>query len=102
MGTPSALRQQLFTPRLRIQLTEAAEPFVAALRSGGVRDVTTEGAWLSLDGGTLTTPQIVRALVEAGAGIETVERDEPSLEDVYLKLLRSDRDVGPLHPGDVS
>jgi hypothetical protein len=31
-------------------------------------------------------------LVDAGAGIEAVERDEPSLEDVYLKLL--DRDGG--------
>ena len=28
-------------------------------------------------------------LVEAGAGIEAVEREEPSLEDVYLKLLQS-------------
>ena len=111
VGTPSALRQQLFTPRLRIQLTEAAEPFAATLRAGGVRDVTTDGIWLSLDGGTLTTPQIVRALVEAGAGIETVERDEPSLEDVYIELLRSEGDIKLLrsegdtklqHTGDAS
>ena len=49
-----------------------------------------DGTWLSLSEGTLTTPQIVRMLVEAGAGIEAVERDEPSLEDVYLKLLNPD------------
>ena len=49
-----------------------------------------DGAWLSLSEGTLTTPQIVRMLVDAGAGIEAVERDEPSLEDVYLKLLNPD------------
>ena len=52
-----------------------------------------DGTWLSLsEERTLTTPQIVRMLVDAGAGIEAVERDEPSLEDVYLKLL--DRDGG--------
>jgi len=34
--------------------------------------------------------EIVRTLVEAGAGIEAVERDEPSLEEVYLKLLHAD------------
>jgi ABC-type multidrug transport system ATPase subunit len=36
---------------------------------------------------TLTTPQIVRTLVEAGADVEAVETEEPSLEDVYIKLL---------------
>ena len=30
---------------------------------------------------------IVRTLVEAGAGVEAVETEEPSLEDVYIKLL---------------
>jgi hypothetical protein len=45
---------------------------------------------LSLSEGTLTTPQVVRMLVEAGAGIEAVEREEPSLEDVYLRLLHAD------------
>jgi hypothetical protein len=29
-------------------------------------------------------------LVESGASIEAVERDEASLEDVYLKLLHAD------------
>jgi ABC-2 type transport system ATP-binding protein len=102
VGTPSALRQQLFAPRLRIELTEAAEPFVATLRSSGLTDVRAEGTWLSIVDGTLTTPQIVRALVEAGAGIEAVEREEPSLEDVYMKLLRSDGDIKLLRTGDVS
>jgi ABC-2 type transport system ATP-binding protein len=90
VGTPSELRQRLFTSRLRIRLSQDAESFAARLRASGVRDVGADGSWLSLSEGTLTTPQIVRMLVEAGADIEAVERDEPSLEDVYLKLLQDD------------
>ena len=90
IGTPKELRQRLFTSRLRIHVSQDANAFADTLRGWGVNDVRADGAWLSLSEGTLTTPQIVRMLVDAGAGIEAVERDEPSLEDVYLKLLNPD------------
>jgi len=41
----------------------------------------------------MTTPDAVRYLVEAGAGIETVMPEEPPLEDVYLKLLNPSGDA---------
>jgi len=90
IGTPQELRQRLFTSRLRIHVSQDASAFADTLRSSGVADVRADGAWLSLSEGTLTTPQIVRMLVDAGAGIEAVQRDEPSLEDVYLRLLNPD------------
>jgi ABC-2 type transport system ATP-binding protein len=90
IGTPKELRQRLFTSRLRIHVSQDADRFADTLRASGVSDVRADGTWLSLCEGTLTTPQIVRMLVDAGAGIEAVERDEPSLEDVYLKLLNPD------------
>jgi ABC-2 type transport system ATP-binding protein len=90
IGTPKELRQRLFRPRLRIHVSQDADTFADTLRASGVSDVRADGTWLSLSEGTLTTPQIVRMLVDAGAGIEAVERDEPSLEDVYLKLLNPD------------
>jgi len=40
-----------------------------------------------LDAQDAGTPAIVRALVDAGAEVRAVFDDEPSLEDVYLKLL---------------
>jgi ABC-2 type transport system ATP-binding protein len=89
VGTPGELRQQLFAPRLRIRLSEPAAPFMAALRSLGVPDLLADGVSLSLPAEAVPTPQIVRILVEAGAGVEAVEREERSLEDVYLELLRS-------------
>ena len=90
IGTPKELRHRLFTSRLRIHVSQDADTFADTLRASGVSDVRADGTWLSLSEGTLTTPQIVRMLVAAGAGIEAVERDEPSLEDVYLKLLNPD------------
>jgi ABC-2 type transport system ATP-binding protein len=90
LGTPGELRQRLFTSRLRIRVTRDAASLVGVLRSSGLEDVRADGTWLSLSEGRLTTPQIVRQLVENGADIEAVEREEPSLEDVYLKLLQAD------------
>jgi len=89
VGTPGDLRQRLFAPRLRIRLSQPAEQFAAVLRASGLDDVKVSGPLLSLAGGKRPTPDIVRTLVEAGAGIEAVEEEERSLEDVYIKLLKS-------------
>jgi ABC-2 type transport system ATP-binding protein len=91
VGTPGELRQQLFVPRIRIRLSDRAEPFASTIRAAGVLDIDVNGCMLSFAGGTVRTPAIVRALVEAGAGIEAVEQDDPSLEAVYMKLLRRER-----------
>ena len=89
IGTPSSLRQRLFTPRLRIVLAQPAAPFVSVLLGAGLTDVTADGTTLGVDtrDTPVTTPELVRRLVEAGAGIESVMTEEPPLEDVYLKLL---------------
>jgi ABC-2 type transport system ATP-binding protein len=89
VGTPGDLRQRLFAPRLRLRLSQPAEQFAAVLRASGLDDVKVSGPLLSLAGGKRPTPDIVRTLVEAGAGIEAVEEEERSLEDVYIKLLNS-------------
>ena len=89
IGTPSALRERLFAPRVRVVLAQPAERYVAVLRGAGVVDVKADGAELSaaLNGTALTTAGLVRALVEAGADIESVMQEEPPLEEVYLRLL---------------
>jgi ABC-2 type transport system ATP-binding protein len=88
VGSPGELRERLFVPRLRIGLSQPAEPFAAILRSSGLGDVSVDGTWLSLSAGKRPTPEIVRTLVEAGAGIEAVAEEERSLEDVYIKLVK--------------
>jgi ABC-2 type transport system ATP-binding protein len=92
IGTPGALRQKLFAPRVRIALAQPAEPFAATLRTAGLSDVRVDSTVMSLSiaNTSLTTPDVVRRLVEAGAGVESVMPEEPPLEDVYLKLVRPD------------
>jgi len=89
-GTPAALRARLFAPRVRIVLQQPAEPFVACLQTAGVGDVQIEGTAIAagLAPSGPTVPDLVQALVAAGARIETVVRDTPSLEDVYVELIR--------------
>ena len=93
IGTPEALRQRLFAPRLHVTLTEPAERYARILREAGLADASADGRRLSasLDGRTMTTPEIVRRLVDAGAGIESVAPEEPPLEDVYVRLLSPER-----------
>jgi ABC-2 type transport system ATP-binding protein len=95
VGTPSSLRQRLYTPRLRIALSQPAAPFVSVLRAAGLTDVTADEKTLEIVTAETpaTTPDLVRRLVEAGAGIESVMTEEPPLEDVYLKLLHPEGSV---------
>jgi ABC-2 type transport system ATP-binding protein len=95
IGTPGSLRQKLFAPRVRIVLTQAAESFAVTLRTAGASDIRVDGAVMSVGVANtpLTIPEVVRRLVEAGAGVESVMPEEPPLEDVYLKLLHPDDEV---------
>ena len=94
IDTPQALRARLFGTRVRVVLDGEAAPFAAVLRSNGIADVRADGCALSVapgsagspSGGT-ATPDLVRMLVEAGARVESVVPDTPSLEDVYLRVL---------------
>ncbi len=94
IDTPQALRTRLFGTRVRVVLDGEAAPFAAMLRAGGVADVRAEGCALSVapgsavsPSGATATPDLVRMLVEAGARVESVAPDTPSLEDVYLRVL---------------
>jgi ABC-2 type transport system ATP-binding protein len=86
--TPAALRSRWKSGRVVIRLAGSAAPFVAVVRSAGVRDVVADGSTLRCapDPATGVTPAVIRALVSAGADIEAVIPDETTLEDAYLAL----------------
>jgi ABC-2 type transport system ATP-binding protein len=92
IGTPASLRQKLFAPRVRVVLTQPAEPFAVVLRSAGASDIRVDDVVMSVGVANtpLRVPDVVRRLVEAGASVEAVMPEEPPLEDVYLKLLHPD------------
>jgi ABC-2 type transport system ATP-binding protein len=89
VDTPNALRTRLFGTRVRVALAGTAEGHAGALRAQGARDIHVDGNTLSvaLDAGGLTTPQLVRLLVERGADVLSVMPEEAPLEEVYLRLL---------------
>jgi ABC-2 type transport system ATP-binding protein len=93
LDTPAALRTRLFGARLRVTVQANAQAYVPALQTDGHTDVRAEARTLSIgvDDAARRAPEIVRALVAAGAAIESVIPEEPPLEQVYLRLLEEER-----------
>ena len=90
VDTPQALRARYFGSRVRVRLAAEAERYTPLLHAAGVGDARVEDGMLSvaLDGTPVrSTPDLVRLLVEAGALVEEVGRETPSLEQVYLRVL---------------
>jgi ABC-2 type transport system ATP-binding protein len=92
VGTADSLRRSLYGRRVGLRLrtiepayTDAlkALPFVKAVQSSDGRLL------VSLDDPDRATPQIVRALVAAGADILAVSEEKHSLEEVYLNLVQT-------------
>jgi ABC-2 type transport system ATP-binding protein len=90
IGDTASLRRQIFGRRLHVRLAgiAPADPFAPVAAAAGARDVrvTPDGLSVAIDDPDVI-PSIVRALVTAGAAIRAVVDEQPSLEDVYLRLL---------------
>jgi ABC-2 type transport system ATP-binding protein len=92
LDTPAALRERLFGPKLRISLAGDAAVHVEAARGEGVGEITANGPTLEIavDDVARQTPAVVRRLVVGGADVLSVVPIEPSLEEVYLRVLEGD------------
>jgi ABC-2 type transport system ATP-binding protein len=88
VDSPQALRHRLFGRRVRFRLADAARFGDVAL-AAGARDleVLHDGFSVGVDGNAGEVPVLVRALVGAGAEIESVTPEQVPLEDVYLRLI---------------
>jgi ABC-2 type transport system ATP-binding protein len=92
IGEPAALRRQIFGARLRVRLRRAdvdIHALIAAARRAGGTDVRADDDGLSMvvENADVSAPDIVRALVLAGAAIREACDEQAPLEDVYLRLL---------------
>jgi ABC-2 type transport system ATP-binding protein len=93
VGAPATLRQSVFGRRLRItfsptgRLPSSQLPAIAA--GAGATDIETHESALTLrlDDPDRQVPAVVEALVSAGAAIRSVQDEEQSLEEVYIRLL---------------
>jgi ABC-2 type transport system ATP-binding protein len=90
LGAPDALRARLFGRGTVVRLGGEAAAWAAAARAlPFVRAASADGDVLTiaLDDPAAHNPELVRALVAAGAPIRYVEELAHSLEQVYLELI---------------
>ena len=92
VGAAETLRRELFGRRLRITLTQngTGPGVLAALAARhGAHGIHENGNVLTmgLDDPDRDAPAIIAALVTAGARVREARDEEPTLEELYLKLL---------------
>ena len=90
VGAPEILMESLRGRRISVKLVEASEGIVAALARTGFQKVTIDGNNLVIDvkDPEKENPGIVEAIIKAGGKVLFVNDLRPTLEDVYLKLVR--------------
>jgi ABC-2 type transport system ATP-binding protein len=92
VDTPANLRSQLFGRRVVFHLANSTETMVSVIQAMPfVRDakVVDNKLLVNLDDPETHNPEIIRALVGAGADIQFVGELRHSLEDVYLQLVKN-------------
>jgi ABC-2 type transport system ATP-binding protein len=92
VDTPEKLRQSLFGRKIVFHLREAGDGLADAARKlPFVREakVVENKIVVTVDDPESQNPDIVRALVAAGADIRFVGELRHSLEDVYLQLVKT-------------
>ncbi len=92
LDTPANLRQQLFGHQIVFHLTGDAAPFLPVIRPFAfVQDLQAVDNKLVVRLGDPDSqnPQLVRALVNAGAAVRFVGEMRYSLEDIYLQLMEN-------------
>ena len=90
VGTPQQLRSAMTPSRsLTIELEAVRDPDLALLREMGVEELVVKGNRIeaTLASPTVTSADLVAALVAAGARVTSVSAAEESLEDAYLTIL---------------
>jgi len=90
VGAPEILMESLRGRRISVKLVEASEGIVAALARTGFQKVTIDGNNLVIDvkDPEKENPGIVETIIRAGGRVLFVNDLRPTLEDVYLKLVR--------------
>ena len=93
VDTPGRLRAQVYGRQVAFHLRGPAESFLEGVRAFPfvkAAEAKDGKLILSLDDPETHNPDLVRALVRAGADIQFVGELRYSLEDVYLQLMKED------------
>ncbi len=91
LDTPDNLRLRFFHPQLIIHMAKVTDAVEAAARAlPFVLSLKREESALTLElkNMEINSPEVVKAVVDAGARIASVTEERPTLEDIYLNLVR--------------
>ncbi len=90
LGTPAQLRDSLSKPKTEIRLAQAGETMVAALRKLIPNNIEVSDNRLIVDvtDPDKENPAIIAAIASAGGQVRGVTQLTPTLEDVYLRIVK--------------
>jgi ABC-2 type transport system ATP-binding protein len=90
VGTPGQLRESLAKPKTEIRLAQVNEALVSALRKLIPNKIEVSGDKLIIDATDpdRENPNIIAAITSNGGQIREVTQLVPTLEDVYLQIVR--------------
>jgi ABC-2 type transport system ATP-binding protein len=91
VGSPEELRESLWGRKTVIQLERVTDAIIAAVKRVGPRNIEIVDNKLIINASNpeKENPDIVDAIYTAGGRVQFVTQLSPTLEDVYLKLVRS-------------
>ena len=91
VGTPEELRESLFARSTVVQLEAVSDRILSAVRRLGFEKIeVVEGGKIlvSVKDPDKENPEIIHAIDGAGGRVQAVYQSNPTLEDVYLKLVK--------------
>ncbi|MGP8080773.1 MAG: ATP-binding cassette domain-containing protein [Dehalococcoidales bacterium] len=90
IGTPEQLRESLSRPKTEIRLAQVNEPLIAALKKLVPNKIEVSENKLIIDvmDPDRENPNIIAAITKAGGQIRGVTQNIPTLEDVYLQIVK--------------
>ena len=95
VGSPEELRTSLWGRKTVVHLAGMTDEILSAVKGLGVRNLETVGSnkiIVDVDDPDDDNPAIVRAIVGAGGDVRFVTELRPTLEDIYLRLMRKGGD----------
>ena len=90
IGTPEQLRESLSKPRTEIRLAQVTDSMLVALRKVITNKIEVSGNKLMIDvtDPDKENPAIIAAVTANGGQVREVTRQVPTLEDVYLQIVK--------------
>jgi ABC-2 type transport system ATP-binding protein len=90
IGSPEQLRESLTKPKIEVRLAEVSEALVDALRKKILNKIEVSDSKLIIDvtDPDKENPVIVNAIGSSGGQIREVGQVVPTLEDVYLQIVK--------------